>query len=131
MGDGEHRRAQLAEELPEFDDQPFAQRTVQLAERLVEHQQPGARGERTGQRDPLLLTAGEGGDGACPGSGQPHQLQQLLYPCALLFLRRAMHPQPEGDIAAHVPLREELVVLEHQPDTPLVRGHPGLVASRQ
>lgn len=57
--DGEHGRSQLAEEFPEFDDQPFAQRAVQLAERFVEHQQAGAGRQGTGECDALLLAAGE------------------------------------------------------------------------
>ncbi len=45
-----------------------------------------------------------------------------------LTLGHPVHPQPEGDVAAHVPLREQLVVLEHQPDPAPVRGHARLVA---
>ena len=47
---------------------------------------------------------------ARPGPATPAPARR----CSLA--RHAVHPQPEGDVAADVPLREELVVLEHQAD---------------
>ncbi len=115
------------EEAPQFDDQPLAQPAVELAERLVQHQQPGARGERAGQRDALLFAAGQRGDGAPLGAGQPDEFQQFGDRTLLFGARGTPHPQPEGDIARDVALREELVVLEHQADPAPVRGHSRLV----
>lgn len=131
MGDGEHRRTQPAEDAAQFDDQPFPERTVELAERFVEHQQPWPWRESAGEGDPLLLTAGEGGDGPLPGAREADQFQQLLDATALFGLRYAVHAQPEGDVARDVALREELVVLEHQADPAPVHRHSGLVGSAE
>ncbi len=137
MGDGQHGGAQLPEERAQFDDDPFAQAPVELPERFVQHQQLRARGEGAGQGDALLLTAGERGDRAAFGPGQPDQLQQFADPGVRLGPSGAVHPQPEGDVGADVPVREELVVLEHQAEAapvhrdarlvPAVQQHPAAV----
>ncbi len=129
MGHGEHGGAQPAEQLPQFDHQAFPERAVELAERLVQHQQPGPGRERPGERDTLLLAAGQGGHGPPGGPRQPDQLQQLPHLGVPFTPGHAVHPQPEGHVRADVPLREELVVLEHQADTAPVRGHARLVAA--
>lgn len=128
MRHGEHGRAQPSEQFLQFDDQPLPQRPVELPQRLVQHQQPGARREGPGQRHALLLPAGQRGDGPAARARQPHEVQQLLHPLGLSPLRLAVHPQPEGHVAAHVTLREQLVVLEHQPDPAPVRRQARLVA---
>lgn len=127
MGDGEHGRTQPAEELPQFDDEALAQAAVELAERLVEHQQFGARGQRPGQGYALLFSAGEHPHRTPPGAGQADQVQQLLDPADLFGPGHGAHPQSEGHIARDVTLRKELVVLEHQADTAPVHRHPALL----
>ena len=127
MRHGQHGGAQPAEQLAQFHHQPVPERAVELAQRLVQHQQPGPGREGPGQRDPLLLTAGQRGHRPPAGPGQSDELQQLRHPLALLTTRGAVHPQPERHVAEHVTLREELVVLEHQPHPAPVRGHPRLV----
>ena len=44
--------------------------------------------------------------------------------------RRALHPQPERDVAADVAVREQREVLEHQPEAALVRRAPRQVLGR-
>lgn len=131
MGDGEDRRPEPPEELPQLHDEPLPQPPVELAERLVEHQEPGPGREGAGQRHPLLLAAGERGDGPPLGPGEADEVEQLPHPPGLLGLPGAPHPQPEGDVAGDVPLREQLVVLEHQADAPPVHRHPGLVGAAE
>lgn len=129
--DGEHRRTQLVEHAAQFHDQTLAQAPVELAERFVEHEQPGPRGERPCQRHPLLLTAGQRGDGAALGARQADEVEQLGDTSPLFSARLAPHAQSEGDIAADVTLRKELMVLEHESDAAPVHGHPRLVAALQ
>ncbi|GGW99227.1 hypothetical protein GCM10010353_13610 [Streptomyces chryseus] len=131
MRDGQHGRAQPPEQLPQLHHQTLAQPPVQLPQRLVEHQQLRLGGQRPRQRDPLLLTARKGADRPPPGARQAHHLQQFRDPARLTGLPHAPHPQPEGDVPPDVPLRKELVVLEHQPDAPPVHRHPALVAPVQ
>lgn len=127
VGDGEHGRAQAGEERAQFDDEAFAQTAVQLAQWLVQHQQPGPGRERACQGDALLLAAGERGNGPPLGAGQPHQIEEFGDLAVLLPPAHATHPQPEGDVGADVPVREQLVVLEHQAESAPVHRHPGLV----
>ncbi|RPK90591.1 hypothetical protein EES46_12745 [Streptomyces sp. ADI98-10] len=129
--DGQHGRAQLLEERAQLDDEPFAEAAVELAERLVQHQELRARGEGPGQGDALLLAAGQRGDGAAFGPGQTDQLQQFVDPVLGLGPSCAVHPEPEGDIGADITVREELVVLEHQPEPAPVDRDARLVPARQ
>lgn len=131
MRDGQHGGAQLLEEGPQFDDEPFAEAAVELAERLVQHQELRARGEGAGEGDALLLTAGQGGDRAAFGPGQADQLQQFADPPPALGPPDAVHPEPEGDVGADVPVREELVVLEHQAEAAPVHRDAALVLAGQ
>ena len=53
--------------------------------------------------------------------GQPNERQQLAGARGRLRGRHAVHAQPERDVADHVAMREERVVLEHQAQLPAVR----------
>lgn len=129
MGDGEHGRAQAGEEGAEFDDEAFAQAAVELAERFVQHQQFGPGRQRPGEGDALLLAARERGHGAASGAGKSHQVQEFGDLVLLLAPAHAVHPQPEGDVGPDVPVREQLVVLEHQAESAPVHRHPVLVGA--
>ncbi|CAO0825928.1 hypothetical protein SMICM17S_11739 [Streptomyces microflavus] len=131
MGDGEHRRTQLLEEGAQFDDEAFAQAAVELTQGFVQHQELGARGQRPGQGDALLLPAGEGGDRAALGAGEAHQFEEFADPALGLGAPCAVHPQPEGDVGAGIAVREELVVLEHQAEPAPVDRDAALVLPGQ
>ena len=51
------REPEPHEQRAQLGDEPLAQRAVERAERLVEHEQPRRGRERAGERDPLLLAA--------------------------------------------------------------------------
>ncbi len=57
MGDIEGSLAGCFQNLPQVPHQAVADGAIQGSERLVEHHQPGLRGQRAGQRDSLLLSA--------------------------------------------------------------------------
>ena len=122
-----HRDAQPLEDAAQLQRQPLAQCPVQRAHRLIEHQQPRRRCQRPRQRHPLLLAAGQSTDRTPLGPRQPHQLQHLGHPRPHPIGRPARHPQPEAHVAGHVAVREERVVLEHQPEAALVGRHIGQV----
>ena len=95
-------RPSRANSAAELDDEPLAARAVERAERLVEEEDARRGRQRPGQRDALLLAAGERRDVAalaCPSS--PTSVEQLAHP-----LRRrvgaalALHPEAEGDVGA-------------------------------
>ena len=117
------------EDLPQVPGEPVPQRPVQRAERLVEQQQLGVGGQRPGERDALLLAAGEGGGAAVGIPGQPDEIEQLGDPGGPRAAPRAAQPQRVADVVAHARLGEELPVLEHQGEATLVRGHAGEVGA--
>ena len=109
--------------------QLVAHARVERRERLVEQQHARLDRERAGQRDALLLAAGEL-VGVVPGVvGEADELEHLLG--ARRALRRAhlAHPQAELDVAAGVHVGEQAVGLEHHPHVAAVRGHVGDVAA--
>ena len=129
MSNRKHSGPQPPKEFPEFDNKPLPQRAIQLTQRFVEHQQPRPRRKGPGKSHPLLLPTGQRGNSSPRSPRQPHQLQQLPHTRVLLSPGHAMHTQPEPNVPTDIPLREQLMVLEHQPDPPLVRGHPGKIPS--
>ncbi|KGM00463.1 hypothetical protein Q760_08765 [Cellulomonas cellasea DSM 20118] len=123
VGDEQRGRARRGQRGAQVVGEALAQRAVEGRQRLVEQQQPGPRRERTGERDALLLPAGEGRDGAPLVAREPDDRQQLAHAGVPLGAGFAGHPEPELDVAADVAVREELAVLEHQPEPAPVHGH--------
>jgi hypothetical protein len=96
---------------------------VQRGQRLVQQQQPGLDGQRPGQRDPLLLAAGQLVR-VPPGlRGQADQLQQLTRALAPAARPDLAHPQPEGHVIQRDHVREQAVALEHHAHVPLGGRH--------
>ena len=106
---------------------------VELAERLVQHQQPRAGARARGPARPAAArrrTARRRRGRRRPAV--PTRSQQLRDPRPLFGPRpHARIRSPKATLPADVALREELVVLEHQADAAPVRGHPGLVRARR
>ena len=59
VGDVDGGRAGLADQGGDLHPHPLAQVGVQVGQRLVAQDQPGVRDQRAGERDPLLLPAGQ------------------------------------------------------------------------
>ena len=83
------------------------------------------RRQRARQRHPLRLAAGQGVHRPPAEAAQAHQLQQLRHPPAAVRGAAALHAQPEGDVALHVQVGKQRLVLKHQPEAAPVRGHGG------
>ncbi len=94
---------------------------------LVQQHHPGLGRQRAGQRHPLLLPAREHVRKGVRVFGDADLAQHLLRP---LPARRAVAKQPERDIVAHVEMREQRVVLKHQPHAALLRRHVDRVIAR-
>ena len=89
---------------------------VQRAERLVEQQHARLDGERSCERHPLALAAGELVR-ALPGpGGEADQREQLVDALADLVLRALADLQAERDVVADAHVCERRVVLEHETD---------------
>jgi hypothetical protein len=98
---------------------------VQRGQRLVEQQHPGLDGQRPGQRDALLLAAGQLVR-VLPGLGsQPDHIQQVAGPLAPAGPADLAHPEPEGHVVQRGHVREQAVALEHHAHVPLGGRHRG------
>lgn len=98
---------------------------VQRRQRLVEQQDTGPQGERAGQRDPLLLAAGELVREPAALVPEAHQIEQLGGTGAPFGRTHLTHPQSEGHVVPCVQMREEAVRLEDHPRVAPVRRNPG------
>jgi hypothetical protein len=97
-----------------------AQGRVEGGERLVEQDHRGLRGERAGQRDPLLLPAGQlVRVSRRQGGRQLDQLEHLAQPVAAA----TRTGQPEGDVVPDGEVGEQRTLLRHVADPALLRRH--------
>ena len=89
---------------------------VERGQRLVEQQQLRTRRERAGDRDALLLAAGELGDAALLEARKPDQGEQLAHAGADLGLAQPASAQAIGDVPGDVHVREIGIVLKDHPE---------------
>jgi hypothetical protein len=121
---------QIDEELVQLGPDRATGVRIEGGQRLVQEQDVGLARERPRQRDALALASREVGRPSVGEPGDPQSLEQLGNDVAAT--------RSKGDVAAHVEMREQRVLLEHEPDTPslgrkvdLPRSvEPGLVAVR-
>ena len=129
VGDVHEREAHFGLDPLELDLHRAPQLEVERAERLVEQEHLGLVDEGPGQRDPLLLAAGELGRLLAPLCLELDQGQHLVdLPLDVLGLPST---QPEGDVLVDVQVREQRVVLEHRVDRPPVGLGVGDVLTRK
>jgi len=98
---------------------------VEVRERLVQEQVVRFDGQRTGQRHPLLLTAGELGRLAASEVGHLDDAEHLQRPPPPLAATHAAHPQAERHVVENGHVRPEGVVLEHHAAVAPVRRAAG------
>ena len=113
VGDVDEGDPEVALQPPELPAHAHAQERIQGGERFVEQEHRGVGDERAGERDPLLLPAGELRGHALPVVVHVDQLELLECHRVALGLRHSAHPQAERDVVQAVQVREQRVVLEH------------------
>ncbi len=101
---------------------------VERRERLVEQEHLRLVGDGAGERDALLLAAGELVGVAVGEVRQLDQLQHLLDPRADLGGGLLRHLEAEADIVGHRHVGEQRIGLEHHADIALVGRQVGDVA---
>ena len=123
--DGGHARALLyaADLLAHFQ----AQAGVEVGKGLVEQKQAGVLHQRPGDGHALLLAAGELGGMALHHRIHVDELGDIHGALEALGLGHLLHFQREADVLQHRHVRVERVILEHQADAALFRGHVGHV----
>src|SRR6185437_3729357 len=109
----------------------LAELEVQRAQGLIEQQRPGSIHQRTGKRDPLLLTTRQLTWPTFAATGQVHDFEHLAHLASNLKLRDLLAPETERDILEHAHMREQGIGLENHVDVPPVRRHPGNVHALQ
>ena len=112
-------------QLADFEPHLLAQLGVEVGQRLVEQQNVRPRDDRPGERDALLLPAGELPGTARFEAAQAHHLQRFLDARRLLGRRQVAHLEAEGDVLRDAHVREQRVGLEHHRGVALVRRHVG------
>ena len=106
MGNVEEGDADAFLQRLQLDLERAAQLRIKRAERFIEQEHGRVEHERAGQRDPLLLAAGQLARPP-PGEGaHPHQVEGLVHPAPEVGLAHAPVPQPERHVVEHVEERE-------------------------
>jgi hypothetical protein len=104
---------------------------VQGAERLVEQERLRAVDQRAGQRDALLLAAGELPGLALLHPGELGELERPRDPALASSFGDAAALQAEGDVALDVEVGEERVGLKDRVDVAAKRGDVGDVLAAE
>src|SRR3712207_5303483 len=116
----------------ELDLQLLAQAQVQRAQRLVEQQRTRAVDERAGQRDALLLAAGELRRSPALEAPELDEAQRLRDALADLGLADLLALEPEGDVPLDGEVREQRVGLKDRVDVaPVGRAVGDVLAAEQ
>jgi hypothetical protein len=106
----------------------LAELQVERPERLVEEEDAWAVHERAGERDPLLLAAGELARLALAEPRERDELEHLLDAALHVVAAHAAAPKPERDVLEDREVREERVALEDGVHVAFVRRQAAHVA---
>ncbi len=131
VGDEHEGDADLALDAFELHLHGLAQLEVERRQRLVEQQRTRVVDQRTGQRDALLLTAGQLLGLALLPAPEVDDVEHLADPAGHLALGDALAVEAEGDVLEHAHVREQGVGLEHHVHVTLVRRNAGDVVAVQ
>ena len=127
VGDEDGRHVHLLVEPAEPVAQLGADPCIERAERLVEEEHAGLRGERASKGHPLPLAARELCGIPVGVALQLDELEELVDTRADLLLRPLPDRQREADVVAHGHVLERGVVLEDEADVAVLRGQAGRV----
>src|SRR5262249_47040134 len=116
-----HGDADLAVNALELDLHLLAQVLVQGPEGLVEQKHIRVEDEATGERDTLLLTAGQLARVFVGEGPQADEVEDRAHALGLPRARKPAHAQRESDVALDRHVGEQRVALEDDADVALVR----------
>jgi len=129
VGDQQRGDAQALEHRAQVVAQAPAQVGVEAGEGFVEQQQVGARCQRAGQRDALLLAAGEFVRIAIGQAVEADQRQRLKHARRARAAVQAV--QAESDVVGDRKVGEQRQVLEHEAQAALLRRQRQRIAAAQ
>ena len=113
-------RAALLADAPDFATHLNPQFGIQVAQRLVQQQEVGADHQSPGQRNPLLLTAGECIGLSISHACKPSHFNDFRHPVFDLFLGNLPHFEAEADVLRNGHMGPEGVALKDHADVALV-----------
>ena len=125
MGHVEHRDPLVAVQAPDLELELLAELLVERAERFVHEDDGRSVDHAPGERDALLLAAGELPRMTAPDPGELHHVEHALDLAADRRLVLLAHAQRERDVLVHRHVREQRVVLEHHAQIAPVGRHVG------
>ena len=111
------RQAEPFEELDELVCEPFAERPVERAQRLVEQEHARLWRKRACKRNALLLSTRKREDRAPLVTREPDEVEAITGTPLDLLAGIAPHAQAEPNVPPDVAMVEERVILEHEPDS--------------
>ena len=116
-------RAHLADQRGDLHAHPLAQVGVQVGQWFVAQDQPGVGDQRAGERDTLLLAAGQLVRVSSGELGQPHSLEHRQGTGPALGATDPAAAQRERHVVQRGHVRPQRVVLEHHRQVTLLGGH--------
>ena len=115
------RNPELLLDLGQLEAHALPELGVEIAERLVEQQEPRLHDQGARQRHPLLLPAGELVRIAVVVAGEADDAELLFDKLAnLVLLMLALHLQRIGDVVEHGHMRPDGIGLEDHAEVPAV-----------
>ena len=113
VGHEQRRRAGRPQHVDDVGAQPRPQVRIEAGERFVEQHQPRLGRQRPGQGDALALAAGQLVRVAVTVAGQPDHAEPVVAPRRPG--RAGQLAEPERDVVGRREVREQGVLLEHEP----------------
>jgi len=114
----------MADDRTNLIPQIFAQRWIEIAQRLIEQEELRLDRESTSKRDALLLSAAELVNGSPFKCLHAHVGKSFSYAFPHhAFRLEAARAQTEGDILENIEVRKERIVLEDKTDVARARGN--------
>src|ERR1700694_337697 len=129
VGDENGRDVQPALEIAELDLHLVPQRLVERREGLIEKQHRRFQDQSAGNRDALLLAAGQLGRQSPAQPAQLDHFQRLVHDPPDIGFGHAAHAKAEGHVLPDGHMRKQRIVLEHEANVAPVRRHTGNVAT--
>ena len=115
---------ELVVHILEFKLHLFAHLQVQRSQRLIQKEDLRLVDQGACDRDPLLLSAGQGPDRAAFESLEVHQFQDTAHLAVDHVFGSLLLPQPEGDIVIHIHMGKKGIALKDRVDGSFVGRKP-------
>lgn len=131
VGDKYRGDTEAAQQFIQLAAQALAQLRIQGRQRFIQQQHFRARRQGTGQGHPLTLATGQFVDAALAMLLQAHQFQQFLAALVALQSCHAANLQAVDDIAGHIEVGKQRVVLEHHAHVAALDGQAGDVVAAE